>query len=183
MRKIMTQTEIERSNKRKQIVLGVVLIFLLVVSTAGFSWLSKDEEKSGVVEERGIKFYNQNGIWRTQIGEAIFSFTYLPSEVENLTIIGNYSLDNYVNQPLYFNKLEDGAVEILGNLNNYILRYQKACTEEPCEEDLPLKDCTNNFIIFTDGENKVYKEENCVHIVGDQIKGADAFLYKVLNIL
>jgi hypothetical protein len=183
MRKIMTKEEIEKSNRRKQIILGVILIFLLVISTAGFSWLSKDGEESRIVEERGIKFYNQNGVWLTQIGETIFSFSYLPSEVENLTIIGDYSLEEYHNQPLYLNKIEDGGVEVLTNLNDYILRYQKACAEEPCEEDWPLKDCSNNFIIFKDGENEVYKEENCVYIVGDQIKGADAFLYKVLNIL
>lgn len=179
----MTRAEVEKSNKRKQIILGAVLILLLVVSTAGFSWLSKDEEKSGVVEERGIKFYSQNEMWRTQIGESLFSFSYLPSEVENLTISGNYSLESYYSQPLYFNKLEEGAVEMLNNLNNYILRYQKACAEEPCEEDLPFKDCTNNFIIFIDGEDEVYREENCVYIVGDPVKGVDAFLYKVLNIL
>lgn len=182
MRKIISKTEVERRSKNKQIVLGVVLILLLVVSTAGFSWLDRDGTKEGVVEENGIRFYNQNDVWLAQIGEQVFSFSYLPSEVKDLAIEGDYDFESYFNQPLYFNRVEEGAVEVLKNLNSYILRYQKSCVEEPCEEDLPLKGCENNVIIFTDGEDGVYREENCVYIVGNQVKGADAFLYKVLNI-
>ncbi len=183
MRKIRTKEQIEKGNKRKQLILGIVLIFLLVVSTAGFSWLSKEDETTkGVVTEKGFKFYEQNGFWLTQIGDKVFSFSYLPSEVENITIEGIYDLNNYTNQPLYFNKLEEGAIEILNNIKSYILRYQKACTNEECKEDIPTKDCSNNFIIFEEGGSLVYKKENCVYIVGEQKKGADAFLYKVLNI-
>jgi hypothetical protein len=183
MRKIITKEQIEKTNKRKQLILGVILIFLLIFSTAGFSWLSKDNETAkGIVTEKGFKFYNQNGFWLTQIDNKVFSFSYLPSEVENISVKGFYNLNDYTNQILYFNRFDEGANEILSNINTYILRYQKACADETCEEDIPTKDCTNNFIIFIDGNSSIYKEENCVYIIGEQKKGADAFLYKILNI-
>ncbi len=52
-----------------------------------------------------------------------------------------------------------------------------------CKGDLPIKDCSQNLIIFETGnETRVYSEGNCVFIVGDVLKGSDAFLYKILGI-
>ena len=74
--------------------------------------------------------------------------------------------------------------EISNNIGKYIQRFNEACLQgENCTKDVPTKDCSSNIIIFEIGnETKVYSEQNCVYIVGDSIKGADAFLYKILGI-
>ena len=61
---------------------------------------------------------------------------------------------------------------------------QEACLNNTlCEGDLPVKGCEVNLIIFEKGnETKVYQEDSCVYLVGDSIRSADVFLYKVLKI-
>lgn len=55
--------------------------------------------------------------------------------------------------------------------------------EISCGGDLPVKDCSQNLIVFVQGnETRVYSEESCVFIVGDVLRGSDAFLYKLLGI-
>jgi len=52
-----------------------------------------------------------------------------------------------------------------------------------CKGDLPVKDCSSNLIVFETGDNtRIYSEGNCVFIVGDVIRGSDAFLYKLFGV-
>lgn len=162
------------------------MIFLLTASTAGYSIMSKDSDSDSTVTDSGIIFYRTSGAWKAIIGEQTFQFQNLPSEVSNVEISGEYNLGNYANVPIYFNSLGVGASEILININDYVQRYQEACIlDSPCEKDVPSKNCsTSNVIIFETGNsNKVYQDENCVYISGDEVKGADAFLYKTLGII
>jgi hypothetical protein len=121
--------------------------------------------------------------------EAYFYFQYLPQELENASITGFYNIQEYIGKPLYFVNDNQASYEILRNLEPYILRYQKAClnNSEDCEEELPVKDCNNNIIVFSSEESefeaKVWREKNCVYISGNFIKGADGFLYKMLKII
>ncbi len=183
MRKIKTAEEIARKQKRNQWLVGIVLVGLLVISSAGFSLMSSDEKNgSEVVEEKGLKFYRQEGYWVSSIGDQAFRFSYLPSEVENISILGNYSLEDYSGLPLYFVGESEATYEILTNLARYVERYQEACfNNSSCEGNLPIKDCSSNLIIFEEGDG-VYKEENCVFIESNSVKTADAFLYNVLGI-
>jgi len=195
MRKIRSQGEIARKKRRDQIVVGIVLIFLLVVSTLGYSLMSGDVKDEDVVNELGFDFIRDGGYWKVVIGSKVFGFQYLPSEVADIFVGGFYDFEMYVNQPLYIVNVNDGVSDILVNFEDYILRYQEAClrqTEEgggkreeegKCEGDLPIKDCNSNLIIFEPGdESMVWQNESCVYIVGDSVRGADAFLYKVLKI-
>ena len=71
-----------------------------------------------------------------------FGFNYLPSEVSDILIEGNYDLGKYSGQPLYFVGESEGFVEVLNNIGKYALRYQEACLDgKMCDGDLPLKDC------------------------------------------
>ena len=49
MRKIRTQMDIERSRKRKNILIGVVMILLLVVAPVGYSLFTRDVEEDNSV--------------------------------------------------------------------------------------------------------------------------------------
>ena len=52
MKKIITQEQKEKKNKRNQIILGGILIFLMVVSTAGFSLINSGSyNNQGSTEE------------------------------------------------------------------------------------------------------------------------------------
>lgn len=184
MRRIQTKQQIQKKKKKNQLILGFVMVFLLTASTAGYSLMSKDSDNKSKVNEFGIDFYKEDGLWITDFGGDKFAFQNLPSEVLDIKVESNLTLGQYSNQPLYFVNINQGASEILNNIGRYTLRYQEACLiNKTCEGDLPTKDCTNNLIIFEEGnETKVYQDENCVYIIGDSIKGADAFLYKVLGI-
>ena len=185
MRNIRTAEVQAREAKRKKIIVGTVLISLMVVSTLGYSLMQGDsEEDTSKVEENGLVFYRQNGIWMTSINGETFGFQYLPSEIANISVEDNYDLNMYTSQLLYYTSPSEGVIEILNNLGRYVLRYQGACLNETsCEGDLPTKDCWSNVIVTVVGnETKVYNNKSCVYLVGDSVKAADAFLYKVLKV-
>ena len=182
MRKIKTAAEIARREKRNKWIVGIVFMALMLFSIAGYSLRSEGSDEK-IVEERGLKFYYQEGYWISSIGDQSFRFRYLPSEVENVSIWGDYSLEDYYGLPLYFVGESEGTYEILSNLGRYVERYQNACLDNSsCEGDFPVKDCTSNLIVF-DGENEsIYRRENCVFIGENSVRFADAFLYKLLGI-
>lgn len=195
MRKIRSQSETARGKRVNQIVVGVILIGLLVVSTLGYSLMDSDSENGDRVNELGVDFVRDSGLWKIDVDGVTFGFQYLPSEVSNVFISGDYNFGNYSGEVLYFVNANEGTSEVLNNLGRYILRYQSACLRQAeegeesreggdvCDGDLPIKDCNDNLIIFEPGnETMVWMDEGCVYIVGDSVRGADAFLYKALKI-
>jgi hypothetical protein len=186
MRKIMTKAEIQKKKKRNLVIIGLIMIFLMVFATAAYSFMessrNKEEAERNIVVENDITFYRFGEFWRAQIADQVFEFSYLPSEVSDVVVEGNFALAEYTGQTIYFNDLQEGSYEIIKNLHAFIQRAQEACVyDETCDKDLPVKDCFDNLFIFQESENdKVYKSEKCVYISGDGKKGADAFLYKLL---
>lgn len=185
MERIKTKEEIERKKKRNQWIVGLILTLILVLSTAGFALFRGNNQTNRRVEYNGLKFTLVNGLWAAEINGKIFYFQNLPQEVANVSVSGFYDLQTYSGKPLYFvnNNLASG--EVLNNLGSYILRYQDACIAGlNCSGDLPVKTCKDNLIIFvtSDSETKVWKNENCVYISGNFIKGVDAWLYKMLGV-
>jgi len=162
---------------------AIVFLVLLAFSTMGYSIVNSFNNSDDVINSQE-GFVKQGNYWMLEVAGQIYYFSNLPSGVENISISGNFSLSDYYNSPLYFNSENEGSLEILNNLGRYILRTQLACiTEDNCEENLPIKNCSiDNVIIFIDGDNGVYKEDNCVYVSGDQQKSADKFLYELLKI-
>jgi hypothetical protein len=213
MRKIKTMADIEKVRKRNNIILGIVMIALLVGSSLGYSLMGADRESEDTVEFGGFDFVRDGGMWKLSIGDEVFGFQNLPSEVSDVDVNISVELGMYNGQPLYFVNLGDGVNEILGNIGKYTLRYQESCLQEAsllekleirdqnlddlgdltsgalgdeaaCEGDLPIKDCSSNLIVFEEGNStRVYSEGNCVFITGDVLRGSDAFLYKLLDII
>ena len=126
--KIRTREEIARTKKKNQIWVGVITISLLVLSTVGYSLISGGggDSKSSI-EENGVDFFYNEGVWKTEINGVVLGFNYLPSEVSDIFVEGDYNLEKYSGQPLYFVGESEGFVEILNNLGQYSLRYQEAC--------------------------------------------------------
>ena len=184
--KIKTKEEIEKKRKKNHIFIGTIMILLLVVSTAGYSLMGNSGTNQGAssVKQNGFEFFYEDGLWKTEINGGIFNFQFLPEEVLDVPVTGFYDLNNYINQPLYFVGTNQGNAEVLINLQKYVSRYQGACIDSSdCEGNLPLKDCSNNLIIFEDGNETLVQQNGlCVYLTGDPIKSADAFLYKLLGV-
>jgi len=185
MKRIMSTKDLEKKQRNNRIIIGIILVGLMVISTAGYSLMSNKETTSdSKVNEKGYDFYREGDIWRTTIDGVTLRFSYLPSELDNVSVEGSYDLGSYYQKPLYLAGSNEAYMEVLNVLGSYVLRYQEACINETnCEGNLPMKSCENNLIVFSSGsETKVYNNQSCVYIQGDLTKGSDAFLYKLLRI-
>lgn len=186
MRKIETAAEKERRQRRNQFVVGGVLIVLLVVSTLGYSLMSgRGASSSNKKKEDGVQFVRDHSLWKFVNSGSTFGLQNLPSDINNISVNISADISMYSEQPLYFVNPSQGMVEIINNLGSSILRYQDAClSNESCDGNFPVKDCSDNLVIFMPGNStNVYQKDHCIYIVGDSIKGADAFLYNLLGII
>ena len=197
IKKLKTKDEIKSKKKKNQLLIGSIMIFIMVLSTAGYAIFNTGSDSNGgenlKSKYNGIEFVMQNDMWTFQSGQSVFYFQNLPQDVENVSISGLYDLKNYADKPLYFvNNYNLASTEILQNIGSIVPRKQEACLAglNCSNKDLPVKNCSNdNLVVFYTPEvsslkidNKVYQEGNCVYIEGDFVKGADRFLYKILGI-
>ena len=73
-------------------------------------------------------------------------------------------------------------------MEQIVQRIQPACLDKECDEDenLAVKNCTDNFIIIKkDDVSKIEQEDNCVFISAPQenlTRITDEFLFKILSI-
>lgn len=189
MRKIETQEEKERKEKRKQTFLAVALTLILIGSTAGYAFFTREREGENLkVKIYGRDFFFQNNYWLTNYASRTLYFHNLPNETKNIESDELFNW-NYQGQAIYFVNTQPAAQTILINLGEHFSRYQEACFEEdseiPCNEEknLPLKNCSDFLIIFKESEKtKVKKQENCIFLEGDFEKATDKFIYKLLKI-
>lgn len=185
MRRIISK---KNSDKRKQIIIGLVLVFIMLGSVFGIianSFGQRDSTQK--INYNGFEFVNQNEHWFMSVGGMNFVFKYTPNQVEKINSIIN-PVGNYYNQPLYvFSENEDAKMEIYRNLEQVALRIRPAYLEgREGEENWPVKTCEDNFIIIKESDViGISQDENCVFISGPQenlTKLADGFLFKVLGI-
>jgi len=190
MRKIETKEDINKKKQRNQIIIGLFIILLMIISTIGYSFLQNEEgDKVQKVRYGNYDFIRSSNFWSTQVSGQNFYFENLPEDVKNVSIIGSVpQISSYLDKPLYFVNYNSAAQEIIQNFQWYISRYQEVCLNTTVSEnclELPIKDCTSNIIIFdlNQTETRVIVDNNCVYISGDFIKASDVFTYKTLNIL
>lgn len=189
LKRIKTQEDIHKSKRRSQIIIGIILVGLMVLSTAGYAIIGNEKtggEGSTKTDYNGFKFIKQQGFWITEANGKVFIFQSLPQELENFSISGNFNIQDYSGKPIYIVNNNPAAGIIIQNLGETIERYQEACLEgrECTNKELPIKTCKDNVIVFLPEEDKgVYKQENCVFVTGNLNKGADAFDYKLAGIM
>jgi hypothetical protein len=196
IRKLSSKEEEERKRKRNQWVIGIILIVVMLGSTFAVivdSFGNKNKTSNNAYN--GHEFLQQGSYWYTQIGEKQFIFMYTPYEVqesfnvsyENITYINSYK-----GYPLYVYSEDYSAEnEIFRNFDGISLRMQRACLNDSniglnCSETLPIKDCSNNFIIIKESNiRSIYEDGKCVFITGqkeDLIKLTDEYLFKITGI-
>lgn len=185
MRKIETLEQKERKEKKKQRVLGGILILVLTMSIAGYAAFSgTDQNSNGKRTYNGLDFVYDNGFWRTSINEKNLVFYNLPYDLNEINISLNASIDDYYNKPLYLVGAYPSMIAY--DLNGLVLRMQGACVPgvDCLDENLPVKNCSeDNVLIFIEGnESRIYQNENCVYLEGDLQKTSDKYIYNLLNI-
>ena len=191
MRKLQTLALRNKTKRNNNIILGIIMIALLVFSTAGFALFNKDdttEKESQIVIVNGFSFEKQDNLWLVQINNEYKAFYHLPSELNNISINITNEMLSYVNKPLYISGSEQSKNQIdINLLPNYVFRTQNACiTQEECTGNYPTKNCTTDNIIIYKDQNlttNIYQEDNCIYITGDPIQGTDKFLQKIFEII
>ncbi len=186
MKRLVSKGERERKAKRNQIIVGIVLVFLMVLSVLGFALQgnSGNQEEDKIVYN-GFEFKYIDGFWR--IGN--FAFRYNPEQVPEIGF-GLRDATFYQGLPAYiYSENGETEIEIKMNLELIAERVQRACIDEQgieCSEEFPVKTCEDNFIIIKEGNNtRIIQDNNCVYIEGpgqELTKLADQFLFKILGV-
>ena len=186
MKKIITQEEKDRKNKRNQIIVGVTLVSLIILSSLGYAIMSRSEDTTILKEKyAGLTFQNINGYWTTFVAQKQLYFNKLPEEVLNVSIEGQYSATDYAGQTIYLVNSNPATVTLTDFLSTLALRIQEACLEgqECINSELPVKTCEDNMFVFKESnETKVYKTQNCVFIEGNHYDAVDRLIYKIYGI-
>jgi hypothetical protein len=157
-------------------------VFGVIVGSIG-----QNNQEDSSLEYEGYEFVSQDGLWYTVAGNFQFAFTYFPSQVQNNTETLN-PLTSYSGKPLYVSSEDSNSeIEIYRNLQQIAERIQSACLDENnCEEDFPIKTCSDNFIIIEESsESGITQSNNCVYIRGNQeelLELTNEFLFKIIGI-
>ena len=197
MRKIISKSEHEKKRKRNSLIIGIILIIVMFGSVFGIVVGSLGQNSSGKnkIKYGEYEFINENGFWKTSMGELEFVFQYSPVQTKNITIPLN-NINNYYNKSLYVSSEDaNSEIEIYRNFQQIASRMQRACfSSENCTGDFPLKTCSDNFIIIQEGEEEgslesslgeITQDENCVYIKGEKqklLELTDSFLYDIFGI-
>lgn len=187
MRRIKSKHEQEKKQKKNQLIIGIILIFVMFGSVFGIivNSFGKKNQKNNL-NYNGYEFIYQEGYWYTSLGNLNLVFKYHPNQTKD----SNESIDSfnkYQNLPLYiYSENNEASLEISRNLGQISERMQPACVNETkCFGDYPIKTCQDNFIIIQKGENKLEQKENCIYIQGNEselTKLTDEFLFRTFKI-
>jgi len=189
MEKIVSKERHKSKERFNQLLIGLVFIFLMILSTFGYSLSTSDKEEQGnkKVVYNGYEFLNSNGFWRMSIQDMQFTFRYNPKEVYRIPGKIN-DLNSYYDLPLYIqSENSESSSEIYMNLNQLVQRIQPACLNNSnCTGNYPTKDCNSNFIIIKESNiTGIEQNSSCVFIQGteeDMLKVVDEFLFKIMGI-
>ncbi|MEK6875226.1 MAG: hypothetical protein AABX30_00925 [Nanoarchaeota archaeon] len=192
IRKIASKDDEERKKKRNQWIVGIILLVIMVLSTVGYSFSGgeRNNNNPGKINYNGFIFQKSGDLWYLDINKNQFTFQYNPKETENIEQDKLKKLNDYSNKPLYiYSENELATQEIYKNIGNFVQRMQPACLDkQSCNEDYPIKDCSNNFIIIKSAENSsssIKQNGSCVYIQSSEeniIKTSDEFLFNIIGV-
>ena len=195
MKKLSTKAEQKKREKRNNLIIGIVMIFVLTLSVLGIvvnSFNSKGEgEQGGIDSYKGITFVDQGVYWNASIGGYSFLFATNPANLSNSNFkeTGNFSdIRSYFGKPLYISSDVPYLESMIKyNFGKFAQRIQSACyKEEGCPENVPIKTCADNLIIVEESNSsEISQIDNCVFIRGaseDLPFLVDKYTLKVLGV-
>lgn len=191
MKRIVGRKEKERKDARNKVIVGLVLVGIMIMGTAGFAFFSKTEDSRKKIVDGGVEFVlGDTGLWQFEVQGMGFLTQYTIKDTKNISMFIFKTATDYSAQPLFFIGKGEARQEITRNLRGFIPRIQDGCIEdyeEKCEENAPMKDCSqdNIIIIRETNETKISQEDNCILIEApyeEQVRVADAFIFKILGL-
>lgn len=179
MRKIETEEEIEARAKKRGRYLVIFMLIILLGSTAGYAFLSFEEDSG---QEGGEENYQDvNGKWVVNINGQKIYLTNSKEDVSNISVNVGTTVRDFSGKTAYI--VSDSALafsELAYPIEFYASRVQEACYGK-CDKNLPEKNCTDNLIVFRQNETEmISQKDNCVFISGT-LKSVDAFIYKLFE--
>jgi len=184
LKPIEKKTEKERKEKRNRILLAFFSAVIMILSVVGFALnLGRNHtiEKQGEFWEFKVNLNGEEITLRT---------VYLPNETKNVLLNYKPSIQDFANKKYYFYsniKLKERAIRLISYLSYFSLLRESCIRGYECYNDeLPLKDCNDNVILFEKSNvTEIKKEENCIILKGNETnidKVIDAFLYNIFQI-
>src|SRR3989344_2602266 len=195
MRRIEIKSEIEKKEKSKRMIIGIILVAVMLIGTLGYGFLSRLEAGGANSKKElynGLEFVmTDSGYWYAAISGYGFYFQHLPKEAENISV-PFARLEEYSYKPLFF-VFNDGDMAAKGEIYRSLKDFTSAYPQDAClagatceSNELPEENCSSNVIIFNvKNETSIHREENCVFIESpaeDMVRAADAFLYRLLGV-
>jgi hypothetical protein len=183
IRKLESAEESERKRKRNTLILSILMIGILVFSTAGYFTFKGSEETTN----NNQKVQNIGNEWILNYGGQTIRLSSGPENAENVTILTSKSLQDFSGKTVYVSASDAEFYELYSSLGGYADRMQEACYGK-CEKNLPEKDCNETMIVVKslnesdkNARGKIYEGDNCVFIEGG-LKEIDAFIYKIFEV-
>ena len=194
MKPIENSEVIQRRRRRNQLIMGITLMGIMVLSSIGFAFTNNFSDSTTLEKKKinGITFNLQNDRWVSRIEGQEFNTKFKLEDLSSISIENQMKLKDFIGKPLYFvGERGDHFSEIELNIGSrFVQRIQLACiSNESCEGNLPIKDCTlDNIIVYKEskeGVEKIYQKDHCVYIessIQNQALYADALLFNILGI-
>lgn len=168
----MTQVERETRDRRRTRILGILLLLIMVGSTAGYAFILYQSNTSNNVENNDQQEPINN--------EPTLSLSYGFDAVSDIPVNISFILQEYAGKTVYIDS-EDSASfnEIARIFEQQSSRVQAACYGR-CKKNLPEKNCSEMLVVVNSAamNPRVRQQESCVFVDGD-IKAVDAFLYRL----
>jgi len=192
IKRLSSKQEQKRKAKKNQLIIGLTLVGLMILSTFGIIVNSfGNNEETDEITYNGYVFEESGGIYSLKLGEAEFYFRTNPEEIKNLEYESNHSklISDYLSKPLYIDSPNQiPYAELYQNLYPFAQKIQPACIDEKncASEEYPIKTCEDEMIIVRKkSDNNIYQEENCIFIEAkneDLNKLTDKFLFTLIGI-
>lgn len=184
MREIGSRQDIEKKTRRNALIISIVMLGILVISTAGYAFITGTENGDEPQGNAGNSKVQQMGdYWVFEFEGKTVQVSSSLEQVKNISVIlgPDINLDKYKQKPLYIASNNTGVIyEIGSTIGRFAPRAQAACYGN-CTANLPVKGCYDNLIVWKESdENRVYQNDSCVFIDGD-LKAADAFIYRIFG--
>ena len=158
--------------KCSNLIIPLFIISIMVFSVIGFMWGGNSEEKSpSLLDNYGLTKINNK--WILEKDGIQYVFDHHPDELKEIP------LEQFnINNPKYYlifdpedkdNNLDYSLGKLYYTLKQFNIQIFLACSkEENCGLDIPIKDCSEHSFYFKKSEEtKVYLNENCIMVEGD----------------
>lgn len=172
MRSLETQAVREAKEQNKRKIIGISLLILMVLSTAGYAFaaFNGDSNPKPTITSSQLK-----------VGDRTFNLINSKETVSSVDVPISFRLLDYSGKIVYLDSnLPAASYEVASTIGAFTGKMQEACYLG-CDRNLPEKNCSSLMIVInSSAPNSIRQNESCVFIDGD-LKQVDAFIYKVFQ--